>query len=239
MSLRREEVARALGCAGLIVLGAGLLGVGLAAWVGASSGSGHLPQGVGAGLQSVAPPKAKRSLSEIFRGGNTPLPPPALDAAHCDDLRTGGPVQDGCVTAEIHCEEVVVGHTLGGVRAFDGAFYEHNQCWPNTRDWSGGDERIYRLVMPPGEWHAVITLDTPCADLDLTAMRWSGASCPDLGSIVHTCEMNRWDGPRREFVEVVSQGESSWLVAVEGVGAAEGAFALQVQCYRGLAGYQR
>jgi hypothetical protein len=234
---KQRTVLVALGCASLGLLVCGGLSLGLVVAMGGADERGVLPAGVAHGRQATRPGAAQRSLSDIFRPGSTPLPPVALDGGHCGDLSAGGGTSDGCVTAEIHCDDVVVGHTRGGARVFDSAFYQRAMCWPATRSWDGGDERIYRLVMPPGETHAVITLDTPCADLDLSAMRWQQPSCPGPGALVHQCEMNRWDGTRREFVEVVSQGESSWLVVVEGVGSEEGTFALQVQCYAGLSGY--
>ena len=98
----------------------------------------------------------------------------------------------------------------------------------------GGDERIYRLEMPDGDHHADIWLDTPCADLDLAAMKWSGKECPPPGALIDQCDMWPKDGTEREYVQLVSQRKTTWLIVVEGKGAEEGAFALTVQCKPGL-----
>jgi hypothetical protein len=165
----------------------------------------------------------------------TPPPPEAvLTADRCGDIQHGGRTQDGCVTADIHCGESIIGHTLGGSNNFDTAFYRSKFCTPDTTNHDGGDERVYRLVMPEGDWHATITLDTPCADLDVAAILWNGDGCPNNAHIINRCEMWPNDGTAREKVEIVSQRESTWLVAVEGKDAEEGAFGLSVQCYRGL-----
>ena len=84
------------------------------------------------------------------------MPPPRISPDQCEDIADGGPLAEGedCVTAEIKCEESIIGHTAGGVEQFDSRFYEKKRCWPRTRDHDGGGERIYRLEMPEGEWRA-------------------------------------------------------------------------------------
>ena len=98
-----------------------------------------------------------------------PAPEPGLSRSQCNELQSGGPTE-GCITGEIHCGETVVGHTRGGVKVFDTAFYEAKFCTPATTEHAGGDERVYRFKMPEGKYTAVATLDTPCADLDLAAI---------------------------------------------------------------------
>jgi hypothetical protein len=167
---------------------------------------------------------------------NIPPPPePAVSSSQCGDMRDGGPVDGGgCVTSEIRCGETVIGHTRGGVRQFDTDWWESNFCWPATYDHDGGDERIYRLEMPQGEWRAFVWLDSPCADLDLMAFKWDDTDCPPKGANVTHCECNRDSGARNEKVELVHQGNATWFVVVEGVDDEEGAFALHVQCREGL-----
>ena len=191
--------------------------------------AGHGP--VKVGLQK-GPPK----MPESWLTGNTKLPEPAIDAGSCGELTSGGPTTGGCLSGELTCDQVLIGHTIGGVKRFDTAFYRHYHCWPDTVSHEGGDERVYRLTMPPGEWKATVTLDTPCADLDLMAFKWSGATCPPDGALIDQCECNRYPGKKREFVELVSQSEreTTWYVVVEGAADEEGAFALQVACKKGL-----
>jgi hypothetical protein len=169
--------------------------------------------------------------------GNTPLPAPTLSAQGCSSLSTGGPPAVDGTSGTLGCGARLTAHTVGGGRRFDTRFYERNQCAPATRDWNGGDERVYRLTLPEGEVHAVVTLDSPCADLSLAAFPWSSSALPTGAETVDRCELNKVDGPKREFVELVSQTTPSWLVVVEGIAAEEGAFALSVDCYAGVSGY--
>jgi hypothetical protein len=167
---------------------------------------------------------------------STPPPPePAVTSGNCDDLDDGGPVAGpGCITGEVRCGQTVVGHTKGGVKKFDTKFYEKKFCMPALEDRSGGDERVYRLVMPEGEWRAFVWMDSPCADLDLSAMMWNGDDCPTVDSNVSRCEAEPQKGANGELVELTHQGQATWLLVVEGKDEQEGAFALHVQCRQGL-----
>lgn len=240
----RRYMFAAAGCALMLMVsaGAGLIGAALmwgyvrpeeagTAEVQVTGGPSEPSKGdVKVGLQ-----KGKPQAPESWLVGDTRLPEPAIDAQACDDMTSGGGT-DGCITGEITCDQVLIGHTIGGVKRFDTAFYRQYMCWPDTVSHDGGDERVYRLTMPPGEWKATVTLDSPCADLDLMAFKWSGKTCPGPGALIDQCECNRYPGKRREFVELVSQSEreTTWYVVVEGAGEEEGTFALQMSCKKGL-----
>lgn len=160
-----------------------------------------------------------------------PAPPvEALTRSQCSDMTDGGDVDDYGITGRIECGEQIVGHTRGGVQAFDTEFYETHFCTPATTNHSGGDERVYRLSVPDGRLRPWVTLDTPCADLDLTVIKWSGRELPTTGSSVADCEMFPKDGTTREIVDVTSDRASEWLIVVEGKDDEEGAFGLSVQC---------
>jgi hypothetical protein len=165
-----------------------------------------------------------------------PVPEWAVHKEQCDDLADGGAVNGpDCITDVITCGETVIGHTQGGVQRFDSRFYEKQFCTPYTTNHDGGDERVYQLQFPPGDWTAFVYLDTPCADLDLAGIRWSGDTCPGIQHNVPQCEM--WPDAYardREYIRLASQKESTWLLVVEGKGDDEGAFALHVQCRPGL-----
>jgi hypothetical protein len=174
----------------------------------------------------------------INPGTNTglPWPAPAITSKNCEDVADGGPVNGpGCITSDISCGDIIVGHTAGGVRRMDSKFYEKKFCTPYTTNHDGGEERVYRLKMPPGEWRAYAWLDTPCADLDLFAVKWDGNDCPTIDHNIQRCEasVDAW-GWGKEAVELVHQGNATWFLVVEGKGDEEGAFALQIQCREGL-----
>lgn len=164
-----------------------------------------------------------------------PPPEPGIYRDQCDDIEHGGPLRGkDCVTADIKCGETIVGHTIGGVNRFNTRFYEANFCTPATTNHDSGDERVYRLRMPAGDRTALVTLDSPCGDVDLAALKWNQDSCPTNKSMISQCEMWPKGEGARESVRLVSQKETTWLIVVEGKGESEGAFSLSVQCWQGL-----
>lgn len=224
---RNVAIAVGVGCGtfGLLFGSAGILAA-VVFWRG---GQDPAPA---AGSSTGSAPAAVGVFERLISQGPPP-PEVAIRADECEAVTSPPPTND-CITGEIRCDEVVRGHTNGGVRRFDTEFYRRQFCTPDTTDHNGGEERIYRLVMPKGEWHAEVWLDTPCADLDLAAMRWQGSTCPAPGASLAQCDMWPRNGTEREHVQLVSQTESEWLLVVEGKGKEEGAFALHVQCFPGL-----
>ncbi|MBN2798837.1 MAG: hypothetical protein JXX28_06775 [Deltaproteobacteria bacterium] len=159
-------------------------------------------------------------------------PPPSDDggALSCRDA-SGGPVSGpDCVTATISCGDTVRGNTRGGTQRFDTQFYEKKHCWPGTVNKDGGDERVYRLTLPRARLKATVTLNTPCADLDVMAFPWTGDTCPSVDHNVLRCECMRKEGRQSETLQLVSQNTDTWYIVVEGRDAEEGAFELSVAC---------
>ena len=168
-------------------------------------------------------------------------PDPSIHPDQCGDLSDGGPLSsDGCVTADLECGDRIVGHTMGGVERYDSRFYEKKMCWPLMIDHDGGDERIYRLHMPPGEWRAWVTLYTPCADLSLAAIKHQGRTCPTIDHPIRVCEMAPKPDLMTERLELTTQtrpgSDPTWYIVVEGPKDEEGMFELVVQCHPGLGG---
>jgi len=176
----------------------------------------------------------------------TPAPAPAdpdalpvtdegITADACDEVEAGiAPAGPGCLSGTLSCGDTVVGHTLGGVNHFTTQFYEKHHCTPGLTNHDGGDERVYALTLPEGDHVAEVYLDTPCADLDLAAIKWSGDDCPSVDANVMQCEMWPKKRNKREKVKIVSRGETRWLIVVEGKDEAEGAFSVHVACREGL-----
>lgn len=205
---------------------------------GSSDGSGGSDGSDGAGppekIEAGTTFKAKEKTGLLILPGTISGPPPPAEGitrGQCGDLSDGGAVSGpGCVTAEIECGQTVIGHTKGGVQMFDTRFYEKFFCTPATTNHNGGDERVYHLVAPDGKKRLWVTLDTPCADLDLAVIKYGGSDCPNLDSVVPDCEMWPKSGSKREVVDLTSTGTSDWLIVVEGKDDEEGAFAVTVQC---------
>lgn len=198
--------------------------------------SGDVATGSPADANPAAPPK---TLIQPGTSTTQDRPEAAITAAQCGDLTDGGPINGpGCITGTIACGETVIGHTKGGGQNFDTKFYERHHCTPATTNHDGGSERIYKLEVPTGDWRVQISLDTPCADLDLAAIESASADCPQIGGAIDRCEMWPWDKTTPEKVVFSSRGGSSWFVVVEPKtidGAqTDGAFAVHVQCQPGL-----
>jgi hypothetical protein len=178
----------------------------------------------------VAAREGHRLIDFGSQQGRPPAPVEGITRSQCSELTDGGAIDDYGVSGSIACGETLIGHTRGGASAFDTRFYEHHFCTPATTQHDGGDERVYRLHVPEGRLRPWVTLDTPCADLDLAVIKWSETRMPTVSSIVQDCEMFPKDGSRREVIDVTSDRESDWLIVVEGKGDEEGAFAITVQC---------
>ncbi len=199
-----------------------------------------LPPDDGGGYSGPLKPGVKlkvRPRRHILPGfDSSPAPPePAITGQNCLDVEDGGNVNGpDCATATISCGDVIIGHTEGGVDRYNTRFYEKNFCTPALTDHDGGQERVYKLVMPPGDMKAFVYLDSPCADLDLAAIKLKGRQCPTFDSMIPQCEMSTQDSTYREKVELVSQRGSTWWIVVEGKDQEEGPFALHVMCREGL-----
>ncbi|MCB9675201.1 MAG: hypothetical protein H6737_08790 [Alphaproteobacteria bacterium] len=168
---------------------------------------------------------------------------PLITPDQCEDLTDGGPLKggDSCVTAVVECDSRTIGHTVGGIDLYTSRFYEKKQCWPATKNHDSGNERVYKLVMPEGEWRAWATLYTPCADLDIAAVRHDFGGCPTLASNVGPCEMSVQNGFYAERIELTTQTKRAgerpvWYIIVEGKDDAEGMFELDIQCRPGVGG---
>lgn len=178
----------------------------------------------------AAPPPAKGPAilpGQVTKPGE---PPVAMTRDEGAGLTDGGPIVDGCMTAELHCGDVVKGHTRGGAQKLDTRFYEKSFCTPATTQHDGGDERIYKLVVTEPQTRVLAYLDTPSADLDIAAFReTSGSTCPDPAGNIPRCEMMVKAGARK-FVDIRDNDPTTYWIVVEGKGDAEGPFGLSIQC---------
>jgi hypothetical protein len=144
------------------------------------------------------------------------------------DATMGGPRYD-CVQAEIGCGETVTGTTVGGPDEWETDFYATHFCTPATHNHDG-PERVYRLNLPANA-EAEVTLDSPCADLDLFTVRWPEEDhCPNIHHSVNECnsDITKKGG---ELTLVNDNRAHSYLIAVDGKDGAEGGYALTVKCY--------
>lgn len=170
-------------------------------------------------------------------GGGAGGSPPegAIVAEDCENLSPSPQVPAGeYLTGRLQCGDVITAHTAGGVRLLDTKFYERNHCTPATTNHDGGDERFYELRVPDGDKTVDVWLETPCANLDLGALRVNGDGPPSADLALEQCEMWPKPGNKREHVHLVSKTATRWLIVVEGQGDEEGGYTISVQCQDGL-----
>jgi hypothetical protein len=209
-----------------------LVGCGVGEWVSEKTKPAPPPAEVTTQPHVIQPPQPLPSSVQPAQSDSRPQPPPSpIAEANCHDVVDGGDVNGpGCLTAVIKCDQTVIGNTVGGVDLYDTKWYEAHQCTPAVTNHDGGDERVYRLDVPEGDWSAFVTMYSPCADLDVAAYLWTDSGCPPQDAPTGRCEENRVAGRQDERLTLVTQHQASWYIVVEGVDEQEGLFALTVQC---------
>lgn len=195
-------------------------------------GGGSAGGGGGGGGEEAAAEKPHVAILPGTVTGPAPAPGEGITTAQCKDMTDGGPLMKGSdfLTGELKCGDVVIGHTRGGVQMFDTKYYEKNFCTPGTTNHDSGDERVYVLDLKAHE-RARVTLDTPCANLDVAAIQVQAGSREAPTSAFNArCEMLAKKGTTREQLDLFTDVDDTWIIVVEGQGNEEGAFALHVQC---------
>jgi hypothetical protein len=140
---------------------------------------------------------------------------------------------DTCVSAILTCGSSVVATTQGGNSVMTADDYLAWYCTPFPDGDYAGSERTYNVTVPAGR-KATFTLDSPCDDLDIFALRWelwdSNEQCPDYGNSVIECEADdsRAGGEVEVFAD--STRDTNYLVMIDGPNAEQVAFALDITC---------
>ena len=146
------------------------------------------------------------------------------------ETTTGAPAGPACVTSTIACGDVIDASTEGGSVAIDSEVYESAFCFIPYNDHDG-PERVYAFTMDAQQMTATITLDAPCGDLALAAMRWEDTDiCPsgDEHGIAH-CEGQ----PDSDSAENLLYGDGDpdrFLISVDGPAGTSAPFRLSITC---------
>jgi len=152
-----------------------------------------------------------------------------LVTGECDTTEgIDAPLVDDCITADVSCGDTITGHTTGGAKGWNEDFYLAHYCMPMPKSYEGS-ERVYRLVAPADSTIRV-ELDSPCGDLDLFLVHWSGRGCPTKAHTVGTCDsdVSNGDGQIELYQDRTPR---TYLVAVDGKGDVEAPFTLNVSCH--------
>lgn len=146
---------------------------------------------------------------------------------------------DECVSQAIACGQTIVATTQGGTNYFNDDMYVDWTCTPTPDGQYAGAEKVFALEVPLGQT-ATITLEAPCEDLDVMALRWEfwerDGECPYPGISLVDCEMDEGRGGGEIVVTADFNDPSgedpntSFLVVVEGPDGEQTPFALSVAC---------
>lgn len=147
----------------------------------------------------------------------------------CDDPPAAAGL-DGpdCVTTSIGCNDSLVGTTEGGTDVMDGESYQNWYCTPSTASEYGGLERVYEF-QHPGKGNVEITLETPCADLDLVAIYWESDECPLPEYSILECDAKVGTDSTHSLT-IWNNEPRRYLVVVDGIAGAEVPFRLSTSC---------
>lgn len=147
----------------------------------------------------------------------------------CDDPPAGSTKEGpACVTSTLSCGESLIDNTEGGGSEWNGDAYQGWYCLIATGSDYNGPERVYAFDHP-GTGNATVSLSSPCADLDLVAVRWADeASCPLAEYSVLECEGD--DGGGTNSFTIWNNEPARYLVVVDGDNSAGAPFQLSVSC---------
>ena len=141
------------------------------------------------------------------------------------------PTPTGEVVATLACGERVSGSSGKGARRLGDDFYQQAFCSPRRSRYDDAPEVIYRLELPP-DTKAELSLESPCADLDLFAVAWQLPGVPGLEHVgrIRECEMDTRTGDGGKLTLTSVARPEVFLVGVDGKDGAEANYAISVSC---------
>ena len=103
----------------------------------------------------------------------------AFVSIDCDAWQDDPPDPTGCVNQSIYCNDEIESTNFGATSRLGDDFYLQAGVTPRGHAYQDAGDVVYELLLP-GDTDAVLSLDTPCADLDLFAMNYRHGSqrCP-------------------------------------------------------------
>ena len=154
----------------------------------------------------------------------------AFVSIDCDAWQNAPPEPRGCVNQPIYCNDEIESTTFGSTSKLGDDFYLQAGVTPRGHSYQESGDVVYELLLP-GDTDAVLSLDTPCADLDLFAMTYRDGSqqCPSSTTVFKESDFSQ----RRSELEELKistgslgredrmQGGRSYLVVIDGKSAQE------------------
>ncbi len=140
------------------------------------------------------------------------------------------PTPEGDAVGSISCGGSVEGSSRKGGMRWGDDFYQHAFCTTSRNHYDDAPDVLYRLELP-ADTKAEITLDSPCADLDLVSVAWKLDGVPDVQHVnrIAECEMDTHGGGGKLTLTTVTKAQT-FLVGVDGKNGDEGNFRISVSC---------
>ena len=140
-----------------------------------------------------------------------------------------------CFTDFLSCGDQILRTTGGGTTFYDNSMYTD---WYNMNSKGAdyeGSERAFYFLHPGDNSSAVVTLESPCEDMDLLYFRTydlgecyaTAASCPMCGSDNDLSDEDYWQD---DTMEIFDTNPNSYLVIVESANNVDAPFVLTVDC---------
>jgi len=150
----------------------------------------------------------------------------------CDD-GVSSPAPDGtsCITESLACGETISGHLSGGSQSLSGDDYGSDwACGSVGTDTYTGTERMFSFEHPGGSTTAVISLDSPCGDLDLFTAHWEDeGDCLRSGVAIGECDSSTAGGSSDQ-IDIWNSEARRYVVVVDTPGGDELPFTLSADC---------
>ena len=140
---------------------------------------------------------------------------------------------DECVTKELRCDLPPMMNTTKGAPAlYDSEMYIAWQCFPFGDGPYGGPDRVFAFEHPGGG-AAQINLHTPCGELDLFALQWTGWAEDDECPTEDHSHRVRCDDKTEEGDDTITlfeDGPMDYLIIVDGPDGERENFTLEAVC---------
>lgn len=140
---------------------------------------------------------------------------------------------DECVSSELSCGQSIITTTEGGNSVMDAEDYLNWFCTPFPDGDYSGSERTFQVAVPAGQ-SATFSLESPCDDLDIFALRWelweNNEMCPDSGNSIVECEADDSRDGGSVTVYADSSRTTHYLIIIDGADGEIANFALDITC---------
>jgi hypothetical protein len=156
----------------------------------------------------------------------------ALDCSQSVSPPTG---IDDCVDATLRCGDSIIGTTAGAKSRWTQDAYVNWTCFPLPDGEYAGGEVVYDFEHP-GDRDVVITLESPCDELDIIALRWTfwdqDGECPAAEStLARDCEGDDSRADGEIFLAEIPDGtQYHYIIAVEGPEPTDALYRINVDC---------